>query len=140
MSSIDHADDEPRDVIFPIGIEARHLGGLASDQRAAGFFATPREAFDHRRDGIRHELPGRDVVEKKKRPRALDQNIVDAVADQIVADRVVDAGGKRDSQLGADSVSRRYEHGLFHLREVSAKHTAERTDLRHDVWRERRAR
>src|ERR1044072_2683218 len=92
--AINHAHDEARDVVFAIGVESGHLGSLAADQGAARFFAAARAPFDHRRDYVRHEPPGCDVIEKEKRPRALNQYVVNAMADQIVAYRVMNACDK----------------------------------------------
>ena len=36
------ADGEAREVVIALGVEARHLGGLAADQRAAGLAGSPR--------------------------------------------------------------------------------------------------
>ena len=46
LRPFDDADNEAGDVVFAGGVEARHLGGLAADQRAAVFAATSRHAGD----------------------------------------------------------------------------------------------
>ena len=65
--ALDDADDEAGEVVFAVGVEARHLGGLAAEQRAAVLAARARESFDdlHRDVGI--EPAGREVVEEEQR-------------------------------------------------------------------------
>src|SRR5262249_19624250 len=52
-------------------------------------------------------------------------------------DRVMAAGHERDSQLRADAVGARHEHGLFQLITTELKETAERSDIRKHTGRER---
>ena len=109
----DRADDEPGDIVLAVGVEAGHLGGLAAEQRAAVLAAGAGEPLDHlHRDGGL-EPAGRQVVEKEERPRALDEDVVDAVVDEIDADGAVDARHEGDAQLGADAVGARDEHGIL---------------------------
>src|SRR5207244_6761029 len=76
LFAIDYADDEARDVVFAIGIEAGHLGRLAAKQHANIFPATVRDTFDNAGHSLRRELSGRDVVEKEEWARTLHQNVV----------------------------------------------------------------
>ena len=46
--AIDDADDEAGEVVLAVGVEARHLGGLAAEQRAAVLAARRRHAADDR--------------------------------------------------------------------------------------------
>ena len=124
--AVDHADDEPGEVVLAVGVEARHLGGLAAEQRDAAVAAGRRHPADHRRRHSRVEPAGRQVVEEEERPRALDQDVVDAVVDQVLADRVVAAGGERDLELGADAVRRRHQHRLLEALGREPEHAAER--------------
>ena len=48
--------------------------------------------------------PSRDVVEEEQRPRALHQDVVDAVVDEVVAHRVVAPGQEGEFELGTDAV------------------------------------
>ncbi len=64
------------------------------------------------------------IVEKQKRLRALDDDVVDAHRDQIDADRVVDAALDRDLHLGADAVvggdeNRVDESGRFQIEKAA---------------------
>ena len=46
--AVDDADDEAGEVVFAVGVEARHLRGLAAEQRAAVLAAGARHAADDR--------------------------------------------------------------------------------------------
>jgi len=81
----------------PVGRD-RHLGRLAADQGAAGFAAAARQpvAMSTRRSaGSSHG----DIVEKEERDRSLDQDVVDAVIDQVETDAPVVPGRDRDLEL-----------------------------------------
>ena len=110
------ADRKAREVVVAGLIEARHLGGLAADQRAAGFTAALRDARDHRRADIGIEPRTGEVIEKEERLRALHDEIVDRHGDEVDADRVVPAGFDRDLDLGADAVGRRNQDGIGEAR------------------------
>ncbi len=137
---VDDADDEAGDVVVVIAVEAGHLGGLAADQRAAIFLARARHSADDVRHDFRPQTAGRVVIEKKKRTRSLHQDVVDAVAHQVVADGVVNLHRLRDTQLRADTVSRRNKNRRLHSAEIRAKESAEQANVRHDVGRKRAAR
>ena len=109
--ALDDADDEAGDVVFAVGVEAGHLRGLAADQRAAVLAAGARHAADDLLGDLRRQASGREIVEKEQRLGALHEDVVDAVVDQIGADRVVTAGHEGDLQLRADAVGARHEHG-----------------------------
>src|SRR5205807_1098005 len=121
----DNADDEARDVIFAIGIETRHLGSFATEQHATIFATAVRDAFDDARDYFRRELSGRNVVEKEERPRALDEDVVDAVIHEIAADRVVNSGRERHFQFRADAICGGNEHRLAQRWKCPVKHSTE---------------
>ena len=105
--AVDDADDEAGEVVLAVGVEARHLGGLAAEQRAAVLAAGRGHAADDRLGDVRRQPAGREVVEEEQRLGALHQDVVDAVVDEIDADRVVPVGQERDLQLGADAVGAR---------------------------------
>ena len=98
-------------------------------QHATVLTAAIRHAFDDARNNIRRQLSRRDVIEKEKRARALDQNVVDAMIDEIASDRVVYAGRKRDLQVRADAIGGRDEHRLRQVRESAVKHSTEASDF-----------
>ena len=61
----DDADREPRKVVFPGGIHARHLGRLPADQRAARLFAACRDSLDDLGRSLDVEPAAREIVEKE---------------------------------------------------------------------------
>jgi hypothetical protein len=78
---------EAGEVIVASAVHARHLGGLAADQRAAGDAAALGDA--RRRRPTRRlalQLAGREIVEEEQRLGALHDEVVDAHRDQIDAD------------------------------------------------------
>ena len=87
LRPLDRADDEARDVVFAVGVEARHLGGLAADQGAPVLPARPRDAADDLLGDVRGQPPRRQVVEEEQRLGALNENVVDAVVHEIGANR-----------------------------------------------------
>ena len=105
LRPVDDPDDEAGDVVLALGVEAGHLGRLAAEERAARLPAAARQPLDDLGDDLRLEPAGRDVVEEEERARPLDQDVVDAVRHQVVADRPVDSRGEGDLELGPDSVA-----------------------------------
>ena len=137
---VDDAHDEAGDVVVVISVEAGHLGSLAADERAAVFLARARHSADHIRHDFRPQASGRVVVEKKKRTRALHEDVVNAVAHEIVADGVVDPHRLRDAKLRPDAVGRGDENRRLHRAEICAKESAEKADIGDDVGCKRAAR
>ena len=70
-----------------------------------------------------------DVIEKEKRPRAEDGDVVDAMVHEIGADGVVPIHGESDLQFRADAIDARDQHRLAHAGEVRRKQSAEAADL-----------
>src|SRR5262245_20092123 len=138
--TVDHADDEPRKVIFADGVKSGHLGGLAPEQRAIVFAASGGQPVDNLGDDVGVEFPRGDVIEEEERPGALNQDVVDAVRHEVVADRVVDARGERYFQLRAHSVATRDQDRLARVWENAVEHPAEAAYFGKDVLVERRAR
>ena len=128
--ALDGSHDEAGDVVFAVGVEPRHLRRLAAEQRAAVLAARAGEPF-HDLDGdVRIEAAGRQVVEEEERLRALHEDVVDAVVDEVRADGAVDAAHERDAQLRADAVGARDEHRIAVAARAEAEEPAERADLR----------
>ena len=69
LFAFDHADDEAREIVFAVGVEAGHLGGLAADERAAVVLAGFGDAFDHFFGDGRIELAGRQIIHEEQRAR-----------------------------------------------------------------------
>ena len=80
------AHDEAGEIVVVLGVGARHLRRLAADQRAAELGAGAREAGDDLLHLRRVHLAERDVVEEEQRQSALDEDVVDAVGDEVVTD------------------------------------------------------
>src|SRR5262245_56106502 len=87
--TIDDTHYESSDVIFAIGIKPRHFCGLSADQRASGILARSRHAFHDRYYDVWIEPARGNVIHEKQRPSALNQDVVDAVIDEVGADGVV---------------------------------------------------
>ena len=136
----DDADDESGDVVLAVGVETRHLGGLAADERTAVFTAGARNAGDHLLGDVGRESAGREIVQEEERLGALHEDVVDAVVDEIAADGVVPAGHEGDLELRADAVGARHQHRLPIALAVETEQPAERADLREHARRERRPR
>ena len=112
-TALDHADDEARQVVVVGGVRPGHLRRLAADQRASELAAGACDAADDRLDASSIHPAERNVVEEEERQRTLDEDVVDAMRHQVVADRVVHAGGQRDADLRSDAVGRRDQDGLL---------------------------
>ena len=110
--TLHRADDEAGDVVLTFGVEARHLGGLAAQQRAPVVLAAAGQPLDDLLRHVRRQASGRQVVEKEQRHRALHQDVVDAVIHEVHANGVVTTGHERDLQLGADAVGAGDQHRI----------------------------
>src|SRR5438270_12708372 len=88
-AAIDHADDAARQIVLAAPIHSRHLRRLSADERAPGITAGFAKSTQQLRKNLRLQLSRPDVVEKKQWPRSEHSNIVDAMIDQIGADRVM---------------------------------------------------
>ena len=91
-----HADNGAGKVVFAIQIHARHLGGFASDQRAAVRTAAAGNAGNHLSGDPCLQFAHSEIVEEKQRIGALHGDIVHAVVDQIFADRIMTSCSERD--------------------------------------------
>lgn len=85
LLALDYPNDETRKIIFSRRIKPGHLGGFATDQRAAGFASRAAHALDKLLNNRGIELPHGDIIEEKKRRRALNKNVVNAMVHQIAA-------------------------------------------------------
>ncbi len=101
---LDHANAEAREVVFPLGIHAGHLGGLAADKRAAGELAALGDALHHLGRDFVVELAAGEVIEEEERLGALAQHVVHAHGDEIDAHRVMTVQREGKLQLGAEAV------------------------------------
>ena len=134
------ADDESRNIVLAVGVEARHLGGLAAKQRATVSAARAREPLDNLHGDVRVQPAGGQIVEEEERVGALHEDVVDAVVHEVHADRRVHAGHERDPQLGPDAVGARDEHRIVPAGVTEPEEPAERPNLGQHPRCERAAR
>ncbi len=123
------ADREAGEVVVARLIEARHLGGLAADQRAVRLPAALGDALDDPRADVRLEFSTGKVVEKKQRLGALHDEVVDRHGDEIDADGLVPAGLDRDLDLGADAVGGGDQHRVDKAGPLEVEQAAKAADL-----------
>ncbi len=83
--ALDDADARPGEVELVLAVDARQLGRLAADQRAAGLAADLGRALDELGDLLELDPVRGDVVEEKERLGAARDHVVDAVRGQVGA-------------------------------------------------------
>jgi hypothetical protein len=127
-------DRKACEVIVVLGVEPRHLRRLAADQRAACKSAAIGNTLDDVDAGLRRELAGGEIVEKKQRLRALYDDVVDTHRDQIDADGGVLAGLDGDLHLGADAVIGGNKDRIGKACRFQIEQTAKAPDLRVRAW------
>ncbi len=133
--AVDHADDETGEIVVAVTVETGHLGGLAAEQRAAGSPAGLGDALDHLGEHVGIEHARGEVVQEEQRLGALDQDVVDAVVDQVPADRVVDPGEEGDLAAWC-RCRRRWRPGpARHTVPVRGEQPAEATQVRQHARR-----
>ena len=129
LRAIDHPDDAAGEIVFAAAIHPGHLGRFAADQsattRATGF----AEAAQDLSENLRLQFLRADVVEKKKRTRSEDGDVVDAVVDEIGANGVVAVHREGDFQFGADAIDARDQNRLAHPGKIRREKPAETADL-----------
>ena len=122
------ADGKSGKVVIPRRIKAWHFGSLAANQSAPRLSAAFRDACDYRLGDVVDQLPGRKVIKKKQRLRALNDNVVDAHGNTIDSDRVMDACIYGDFNLCADSICRRDENRVLESRILEVEQGTESAD------------
>ena len=136
VGAVDAADDGACEFVLTVGVEAGHLCCLASDEGAAIGAAGLGEAANYGFDGVAilfAELAGGEVVEEKKRCGTLHGDVVDAVIDEVRADRVMYAEFEGDLEFSAHAIRARDEDRLGKFLEVEREEAAEATDFGEDV-------
>ena len=125
-----HATDDGADeVVLTGGIKTGHFRRLAAEKSHLVLFACLAKAGNDVLELNRINLGGANVVHEKERLRALNENIVYAVVDDILTDGVVLVHHRGDLKLGADAVSRRNEdHTLAGRNLVKAAECADSAD------------
>jgi hypothetical protein len=124
LGFFDDADRKAGQIVFASRVHARHFGGFATDQRAAGQFAALGDAADNRRSSIDIELAAGEVVEEEQRFGAEHENVIDAHGDQILTDRIVAVQVESQAQLGADAIGTGHQHRLL----VALRHFEQRAE------------
>jgi len=110
--TLDGADDEAGKIVFAVRIEARHLGGLATDEGTAVVFAGLGQSADNFFGDFQLEFADGQVVHEEERGCALHGNVIDAVVDEVAADGVMHAHVKGELELGADTIDAANQHGI----------------------------
>src|SRR5579872_431656 len=125
LVAVHNSHDKASEIIFAIGIEARHLRGFAAYQCAivvaAGFSNSLHHLFHH--GGI--ENAGSEIVHEEKRSGALDSNIVDAMVYQVCAHGVVQLHHEGHFELGADAIHTGNQHRITVLLLIDGEKAAE---------------
>ena len=123
------ANREAREIVIAVLVEARHLGGLAADQRATGFAAAFGDTCHDRGRGLGIELAAGEIVQKEQRFRALNHEVVDRHGHEIDADTAMDAGVDRDLDLGPDAIGGRDQNGVLETGRLEVEQAAESADF-----------
>lgn len=129
LALLDATDDGADEIVFSGRIKAGHLSRLTAEKSHLVLFACLAKAGNDVLELNRINLGGANVVHEKERLRALNENIVYAVVDDILTDGVVLVHHRGDLKLGADAVSRRNEdHTLAGRNLVKAAECADSAD------------
>ncbi len=128
-AALGRADRKAGEVVVAVLVEAGHLGGLAADQRAAGFPAAFGDAGDDRSRSLRVELSAGEIVEKEQRLGALHHDVVDRHRDEVDADAAMQAGVDGDLELGADAVGGGHQHRVLEARGLEVEQAAKAADF-----------
>ena len=87
------------------------------------------KAGDQLREDAGPQRPRADVIQKEKRFRAQDGDVVDAMIDKVLADGVVAVHGEGDLELGAHAVGAGDQDRLAELFGVQREQAAEAAHL-----------
>ena len=115
------------------------LWGGTADQRDTVLFASDREATHHLFGDIRLQLTDGEIVQEEQRACPLNGDVVDAVINQALTDRVEHAERECNVEFGAHTVSRTNQDGVFETEPAQRKRGSERTDSSQDAITERGA-
>ena len=110
---IHDADRETGEIILVLRIEARHLGGLTTDQRTVTLYAAFSYALYDIRDLLRHVLAAGDVIEEEQWLRTTADDIVHTHRDAVDADGVILLHQEGDLQLRSDTIGTGYENRVL---------------------------
>src|SRR5690625_3723454 len=96
----DDPDDEPCEIILAWRVEVGHLCGLAPEECAAILPASESDPGDDLLCDPSLEFSHPYIVEEEEGPSTLDEDIIDRVVDEVVADGIVFT---RPDQIGRAS-------------------------------------
>ena len=122
---IDNAGAVAREVVFVLGVEAGHLGGLAADERGVGLNTALAHALYDVGNTLRHVLAAGDIVEEEQRLCTAADNVVHAHCHAVDADGVVLIHEEGDFELCAYAVGPGDQHGAGNAGEVKLEQSAE---------------
>ncbi len=122
-------DCKAAEIVVAVLVQSGHLGGLAADQRTAGFTAALGDARHDRGRGLRIELAAGEVVQEEQRLSALHDEIVDRHRHQVDADAGMQPGLDSDLDLGADAIGGGHQDRILEARRLEVEQAAEAADL-----------
>src|SRR5260221_13215845 len=111
LGFLDHSDNCAAHIVLARLIKSGHLRRLAADERATVLRTSASEAVDQLREDPWLQLPGADVIEKEKRLRAENCDVVHTVVDQILADGVMAVHRESELQLRSNTIDAGNQHG-----------------------------
>ena len=111
--SLCHADDEPHQIVFPLGIDSGHLCGLATDEGTAHLAQGTGHPIDNAFHDLRLELAHGDVVMEEEGFGTTGEDVVDAVVNQVDTDGFVPPQGAGHFYLGPHAIGAGDENGLL---------------------------
>src|SRR6267142_6889003 len=121
---VGNSNNEAGHIIFSCGIEIRHLRRLAAKQNAAILATTIGYAFDDTVNNFGQKFSSGDVVKEEERPRALHQDVVHAMVDEVASDCVVNPGKESNLKFRPHSIRGSHQHRMLQIRKSSVKHPA----------------
>ena len=124
-----HPDNRSAQVVFAGAVKAGHLRRFAADERAMILRASARKAADQFGKDARLQLSRADIIQKEKRFRPEDRDVIDAMVDQVLADSVMAVHGEGDFELGPHAIRAGNQHRLPELFGVERKQPAEPANL-----------
>src|SRR5690625_168695 len=107
----DDPDDEPCEIILAWRVEVGHLCGLAPEECAAILPASESDPGDDLLCDPSLEFSHPYIVEEEEGPSTLDEDIIDRVVDEVVADGIVFTRPDRDLEFGPDTICTSDEGG-----------------------------
>ena len=108
---VHRADHEAHELVVSGSVEARHLRHLAAQEGTPVLPAGGRHALHQGHHVVGLQNPGSHVVEEEEGLGPLDQDVVDAVVDQIDPHGGVVANLRRHPELGAHAVGGGHQDG-----------------------------